>query len=426
MKLILCLALIFLAGITSAEKFRFDNYKLVRFSPVKDDHLKMLRLFEGQESFDIWNGVNDLNSSVDVSMSPEAFAAYKPVFHRIQLPHQVIHENIQYLIEEQENSMRRVAKSSRIVGTYARYAQVMEFMENLEKDNPDLVSLYSAGTTFEERDIKVVKLATASGKKGIWIDCGIHAREWVSVSTCVYFINQMIVDYRGGKESVQNLLNNYEFHIMPIVNPDGYEYTFTGYRLWRKNRFPNYAVASSCIGTDVNRNFDYKWMFSGSSSYPCSDIYAGNAGGSELETQAVKKAIRDNEGNWESFVTLHSYGGYWMPPWAWGSETPEDYSVLEAYSNIACDAIKNVHGEVFKVGTPYMTLNYAASGGSYDWAKAITGIKYAFAVELRPSSTSPDNRYGFMLPESKAILAGEETYAGLVTLFEAIRQKSAE
>jgi len=40
----------------------------------------------------------------------------------------------------------------------------------------------------------------------------------------------------------------------------------------------------------------------------------------------------------------------------------------------------------------------AASGGSYDWAKAVCGVKYAYALELRPSSNSDDSRYGFMLP----------------------------
>ena len=57
----------------------------------------------------------------------------------------------------------------------------------------------------------------------------------------------------------------------------------------------------------------------------------------------------------------------------------------------------------FKIGTPYMTLNYAASGGSYDWAKAINGIKYAYALELRPAANTPDANYGFMLPESREL-----------------------
>lgn len=79
--------------------------------------------------------------------------------------------------------------------------------------------------------------------------------------------------------------------------------------MWRKNRKPN--SGSSCIGTDLNRNFDFKWMVSGSSLQPCADTYAGPFGGSELETQAVQNSIKLKAGSWDMFYTLHSYGAYW-------------------------------------------------------------------------------------------------------------------
>jgi murein tripeptide amidase MpaA len=53
---------------------------------------------------------------------------------------------------------------------------------------------------------------------------------------------------------------------MPLVNPDGYEYSWTTDRLWRKNRTPN--LGSSCVGTDLNRNFGFKWLTGGSSTKP--------------------------------------------------------------------------------------------------------------------------------------------------------------
>lgn len=423
MKFVACFLALTVLATVNAEKFRFDNYKLVKLNPQSEDHLKMLRLFQSDSDFDVWNGIDAVNQTVEVSFSPASFKQYQAVFERTSLPYEIVNENIQSIIDEQEKSMRSVRRSSSIVGTYARYSEIMNFMQQTAADNSDLVSLYSAGKTYENRDLQVMVLKTATSKKGIWIDCGIHAREWVSVSTCVYFIDQLIKDYRANNAVAVNLLSTYEFHVLPITNPDGYEYTFTGMRLWRKNRKPNFETGSSCIGTDVNRNFEYKWMVSGSSNYPCSDIYAGPSAGSELETQAVQNAILAKQGNWESFMTLHAFGGYWMPPWAWGSEVPSDYPELEALSKLAVDSIRSVYGESFKIGTPYMTLNYAASGGSYDWAKAIDGVKYAFALELRPSSNTPDSRYGFMLPVDRAIKAGKETYTGMMRLFSAIRNQ---
>ena len=116
----------------------------------------------------------------------------------------------------------------------------------------------------------------------------------------------MINEYRNNDSIVVGLLNKYEFHILPLVNPDGYEYSWTTMRLWRKNR--NVNQFSSCIGVDLNRNFEYKWMVSGSSQQPCNDAYAGSSPASELETQAVQNAIKNRSGEWEMFFTVHAYG----------------------------------------------------------------------------------------------------------------------
>ena len=43
-------------------------------------------------------------------------------------------------------------------------------------------------------------------------------------------------------------------------------------RLWRKNRAPN---TGPCIGTDLNRNFDFYWNTGGSSNLECADTYHG-------------------------------------------------------------------------------------------------------------------------------------------------------
>ena len=64
------------------------------------------------------------------------------------------------------------------------------------------------------------------------IDCGIHAREWVSPATCVYTINQLISDFRSNDTKTLAIFAKYEIHIMPLFNPDGYEYSITTTRLW--------------------------------------------------------------------------------------------------------------------------------------------------------------------------------------------------
>lgn len=69
-----------------------------------------------------------------------------------------------------------------------------------------------------------------------------------------YFYLQLLI---SKKASIQKLLETHVFYITPVFNPDGYEYTFTDDRLWRKTRRP--TNKKGCIGTDVNRNWNFKW-----------------------------------------------------------------------------------------------------------------------------------------------------------------------
>ena len=58
-------------------------------------------------------------------------------------------------------------------------------------------------------------------------------------------------------EDVTYLLNTYNFYFLPVYNPDGYIYSWESDREWRKSR--NVNEGSECMGTDLNRNFDWSW-----------------------------------------------------------------------------------------------------------------------------------------------------------------------
>jgi murein tripeptide amidase MpaA len=57
--------------------------------------------------------------------------------------------------------------------------------------------------------------------------------------TNAYIANQLVTLY--DKDAVvTNLVDRIEWSIIPIVNCDGYVYTWTTNRLWRKNRYRTY------------------------------------------------------------------------------------------------------------------------------------------------------------------------------------------
>ena len=91
----------------------------------------------------------------------------------------------------------------------------------------------------------IIALEVGSGSKVVSIDCGIHAREWISPAYCQWFIREVTTGQFASYK------NDIKFLIQPLLNPDGYVYSWTGSRMWRKNRVNNQG--SNCIGVDLNR-----------------------------------------------------------------------------------------------------------------------------------------------------------------------------
>lgn len=58
----------------------------------------------------------------------------------------------------------------------------------------------------------------------IYMQAGLHAREWASITTLLYFAATVL---QMGPEGV---LNKVELQLVPVANPDGYEYSRTTVR----------------------------------------------------------------------------------------------------------------------------------------------------------------------------------------------------
>nr|CAD7194053.1 unnamed protein product [Timema douglasi] len=231
---------------------------------------------------------------------------------------------------------------------------------------------------------------------------GIHAREWISPATVTYIINELTENRHIHGDAVQNV----DWYILPIVNPDGYEYTHRTDRLWRKNR-SNGNSGGRCAGVDLNRNFAYKWGGAGSSHQPCKEIYAGSSGFSEPETSAVSNFVLSKKDQIKAYVTFHSYGQYILYPWGYDRVVPPDYKDLDRVARKAAQAMYKAGGSTYTVGSAATTL-YAASGGSDDWAKGSAKIKYTYTIELR------DRGYhGFVLPSNYIVPTASEGLAAI-------------
>ena len=144
---------------------------------------------------------------------------------------------------------------------------------------------------------------------------GIHAREWIAVSTALYLIHNLVESFReplegDDKDDDSDDTNDYakvKYYIMPLLNPDGYEFSQTTERLWRKNRAKPPA-GSSCYGVDLNRNYDVVGYGIGASDNPCSDNYKGVSPLSEPEVKAASDVVLQYNNEIRVSLSLHSYG----------------------------------------------------------------------------------------------------------------------
>jgi carboxypeptidase A4 len=420
MKYLLIGAIIFSVTASLLATRSYTGYKLLRLFPKTDDHVKLIQKLEDNPDFDIWNNAKGLKPQVDVLLSPSAFLAYSDMFDALNLKFEVVENNIQDKIDEQERSniLAKFRNNKNIVGTFASYTQIQSFMDTIIADNPTWITSETIGTSHENRLLRILRLKKGSPKRKVWIDCGIHARERISVAYCVWLIDYLTKNQE--QADVKELLNYYEINIHPLVNPDGYEHARTSTPLWRKNRRVN--TGSTCIGVDLNRNYGYKWMAGGASNNPCADTFAGPVADSEPETKAIENFLKKDTIAYDSFLTVHTYGLWWFTPWGYTDASyPDDYPDLKKKADIAKDAIKNS----FAGASTYVTgssaeILYIAAGGSDDWAKSI-GIKHSCTLELRPGQSGVDANYGFLLPADRIEKTGIETTAGVIAFLKAIK-----
>ncbi|MEU0101913.1 M14 family metallopeptidase [Streptomyces sp. NPDC006267] len=179
---------------------------------------------------------------------------------------------------------------------YHNYAEMSAEIDARIAAHPSIMSKRVIGKTYQGRDIIAVKVsdnvAADEAEPEVLFTAHQHAREHLTVEMSLYLLRELGRGY-GSDSRITRAVDGRELWIVPDMNPDGGEYDIASgsYRSWRKNRQPN--SGSSAIGTDLNRNWAYKWgCCGGSSSSPSSDTYRGAGPESAPETRVVADFVR--------------------------------------------------------------------------------------------------------------------------------------
>ncbi|KAM0186722.1 hypothetical protein ACHAPI_011572 [Fusarium lateritium] len=351
---------------------------------------------------------------IDLVVSPENLSKVK----KLASDTTVLVEDVGAALAEEKTSEVYAVPSDSWFTAYHSYADHLQFLTDLQTSFPTKSEIFTLGNSVQGRPLTGIHIWGSGGKgskPAIVFHGTVHAREWIATMTAEYMAYQLLTKY-STDTAVKAIVDKFDFYITPVVNPDGFVYTQTTNRLWRKNR--QTVSGNSCVGRDINRNWPYKWeLTGGASTDPCDETFKGRAAGDSPENKAIKGQIDTlAAGKGITFyVDFHSYGQYILWPYGYDCSvvSPEE-AALSALATRLNNGIKANSGNSYTTGNSCRAL-YATTGDSLDYVQGVAKAKYSYTIELRDKGT-----YGFSLPASQIQPTVRETWAGVVAALGSI------
>jgi Zinc carboxypeptidase/Immune inhibitor A peptidase M6 len=274
------------------------------------------------------------------------------------------------------------------------------YLADFVADHRATTQLFVIGETTQGRDIVAVRVTKESNDGGARIadrpavlyQGTTHAREWISTE-----VTRRLMEYAAGDSQVaRRLRKKRQLWFVPVVNPDGYQYTFDTERLWRKNLRDNDGdnQITNLDGVDLNRNYPEHWGYDDEGSEPeiSSNTYRGPSPASEPETQANIGLVERIDPVFA--LSYHSYGPLLLYPEGWQVQTPaRDLPIYLALTgNDDEPAVRGFDPDV-------SAELYTTNGEFTDWAHGTQDV-LAWTPELEEGCAG----CGFVFPDNEDLV----------------------
>ena len=320
-----------------------------------------------------------------------------------------------------EEAARLAAAGPTVFRPYSGAGGLLEELTQTAAANPGLAKLVTIGTTVQGKPIVAVKvtkdarLVTDGSRPSVLYSGTQHAREWITPEM-VRRLMHYVIDGYGQNAETTKMLNTTELWFLPVANPDGYDYTFVGDRLWRKNLRDNNndGQIAPGDGVDLNRNLATKWGYDneGSSPDPSSDTYRGPSPGSEPESKALDQLFQ--RVRFTELINYHSAAELLLYGVGWQVSTPSPDDVI-AEAMAGDDANPAVPGYDPDISAELYTTNGETDGHVTD-----TYGTMAFTPEMSTcqtvSAANPNDQWlpedcvsVFSFPDDEALIQAEFT-----------------
>lgn len=276
--------------------------------------------------------------------------------------------------------------------TLYTYEMMSTDLQYLEQEYPSLISVKSAGTTADGRELYSVSFGDPDASRVLMIVAATHGREYMTAQLVMKQLEYYCAHYQDGEyngKPFSELFRDTRFVIVPMVNPDGVSVSQLGEAAVRRPDllsnlrniyasdlaagYTTYDYATyltrwkaNLLGVDLNRNFSPGWETVSERSTPSADFFKGNTPGDQAEASALMALVDENKPR--LVLSYHSYGDlvYWQygqtePLWSANQTLAQHISNLTGhhlagYSNEAgftnwCIIERKIPAVVIETGT---------------------------------------------------------------------------
>ena len=186
----------------------FSGFSVLRMTPDTDGKVKFLKSLaynfdtdvSFQDKIDFWRRPKDVNYTVDLMVSPDVKEDIRRLLKEQEVNHREMISDVESLIQAEKGSHDESDLKYRnkaftedayaFAQDYHRLNEIHDYMNDMAQMYPDRVKIKNIGKSSEGRDMLLWiignKSPTGAQKDIIWIDSGIHAREWISPATGVF------------------------------------------------------------------------------------------------------------------------------------------------------------------------------------------------------------------------------------------------